>query len=488
MPQVYCEDFGRIPPQSPNVYSSATVNRLTETQNSVANPKLWAVLAIATVASFIFIAHIPGANGPEYWHWDWRHPNAVRFYPFFFAVSVLVFIAIRFWRMSARYLAIALLTLAALGLKVPAMVESQDGSAQAAIRAVVRNRFSNSYFSDAVRVNKDMQAGRLTVHDLIAGYPKFMPNLGNHTRIRAPGLLLVNLAIIRLCGSDLDLAATILGWSAAALAALVVPMVYLLLRALRRTKLEAFCGSAFYALCPAPAMFFVSVDAIYPAVTCALIILWINALRRKKPIYALAFGAALAATCFFTFNLLVLGLFLLAITAIPVYQTRYRDLPRIATLALVAVAVATFIVIYLAAYFLTGLNLIAIFKSALVNQAAFAQRSGRAGLFTAGWDLYDFALGTGFIGLLLAASYIISGKRRLIPILCLVQILFIACTQLLAVETARVWMFMIPLLMVPVGAELARWKWRHLVAVYLALAAISAVVAGNLQVLSTGLG
>ena len=44
--------------------------------------------------------------------------------------------------------------------------------------------------------------------------------------------------------------------------------------------------------------------------------------------------------------------------------------------------------------------------------------------------------------------------------LCVVQVLVVALTGLLQTETARVWAFMLPLWMVPVGLELARWTWR----------------------------
>ena len=48
-------------------------------------------------------------------------------------------------------------------------------------------------------------------------------------------------------------------------------------------------------------------------------------------------------------------------------------------------------------------------------------------------------------------------KLDWVVLLCLGQVLLVAVAGLIPTETARVWLFMLPLLMLPVGLELSRW-------------------------------
>ena len=56
-----------------------------------------------------------------------------------------------------------------------------------------------------------------------------------------------------------------------------------------------------------------------------------------------------------------------------------------------------------------------------------------------------------------------SGSRHdpslAMSLLFLFQILTVAVSGLLRTETARVWIFLLPLLMFPIGNELARWRF-----------------------------
>ena len=59
-------------------------------------------------------------------------------------------------------------------------------------------------------------------------------------------------------------------------------------------------------------------------------------------------------------------------------------------------------------------------------------------------------------------------------VLALAQLVLVAATGLLPGETARVWSFMFPLLMMPVGLELARWPMKARIACLTMLALITA--------------
>jgi hypothetical protein len=97
-------------------------------------------------------------------------------------------------------------------------------------------------------------------------------------------------------------------------------------------------------------------------------------------------------------------------------------------------------------------------------------------------DLYDFALGSGWISYILVGCSILSARENKrsgdfwIALLCVIQIVAVAVFGLLQTETARVWIFMLPLLVTPIGLELANWKpWKR-VAVYAALLLLTAAM------------
>jgi hypothetical protein len=87
----------------------------------------------------------------------------------------------------------------------------------------------------------------------------------------------------------------------------------------------------------------------------------------------------------------------------------------------------------------------------------------------------DFVLGAGWIALPLAAYALgraVRGTSRhllTVVLLCLAQPVVVALLGLIPTETARVWLFMLPLLMVPVGLTLARWNAAPRAAAYLCL-------------------
>jgi hypothetical protein len=58
---------------------------------------------------------------------------------------------------------------------------------------------------------------------------------------------------------------------------------------------------------------------------------------------------------------------------------------------------------------------------------------------------------------------------RVTALAALAAPIIVALTGLLAAETARVWIFLMPLVAFPAALELARWRLRERVAVYVLL-------------------
>ena len=64
--------------------------------------------------------------------------------------------------------------------------------------------------------------------------------------------------------------------------------------------------------------------------------------------------------------------------------------------------------------------------------------------------------------------------------LAVAQVGLVAVAGLIPVETARVWAFLLPLFLLPVGLELSQWPRAARVSVYVALWALTVLVGQNL--------
>jgi hypothetical protein len=80
------------------------------------------------------------------------------------------------------------------------------------------------------------------------------------------------------------------------------------------------------------------------------------------------------------------------------------------------------------------------------------------------FDLTDMALGTGWVCVILAIYWSLGAARNArgtrspgIVIVCWTQLVAVALSGDLRGETARVWIFLFPLLLLPAGLELAAW-------------------------------
>ena len=97
---------------------------------------------------------------------------------------------------------------------------------------------------------------------------------------------------------------------------------------------------------------------------------------------------------------------------------------------------------------------------------------GRPYHYTVFWDVYDFFLASGWLALGVLAAFLIRWKSGLaeksfrLPAFAaagLLGLLVVDLTGLLRAETARVWLFLQPLVIPLVGVELSAWRgpWRY---------------------------
>jgi hypothetical protein len=340
---------------------------------------------------------------------------------------------------------------------------------------IVEDRVDTSYWFDARSLVREHQHAA----SVLANYPALLPTLSLHSHEKPPGPVMFYFLLISLFGATSHVSAYLGAIVIALVTACGVPLVYLLAYDLLEDRPAAFLAACVFGLIPCMIALYPQFDTCYPAVVCAMSLLWLRAIR-GKPFFALALGVFCAATLFFVYNLIVMGTFLVGLAII---ESIYRGVTvrKVATASIIAAAAAC--LCYVLFWLFTRFNPIATFLAALKYQNYFNDAS----LHRSYWkmlpiDFYDFLYGSSrmlaFAALL--SLPIITHRRIQWRIrLCLGQIAIVALTGLLRGETARVWCFLTPLLAIPAGAVLVRWPLPWRLAFLAVLGTIMAVMVQN---------
>lgn len=447
---------------------------------TVARMKAVVVVATAGVLGTLVILHTPHLNGPWYWQWPWVRLDAPRLFPAMLLAAAPLFLAewIHGRDRSRDAIAVPLLMLSTLCLELTAAGQHRRVFNLDSVAEAVRDPIATSYFSDA----RDLAAQGVSFHELMSAHSKRMPRLRVHTRFKPPGLLLYHMAFIKVFGAT-RIAALAAGLVIALLATASVGATYLLILRLCADADAAFCGAAYLSLCPSLVLFLPQFDQIYPAVACALLGLWAAALARDRGAFAVGFGLVLALACFFSQMFLVLGIFLAGLTLPHVRKPGSGGLLRVARHALLALVAC--VSVYLLLWLATGYDPVSTYRVASRLLAGYSVRAERPYPIHVLFDLLDFSLGSGWISVPLVAFFLVGrarwpGYARFVALLALAQILLTAALGIVPAETARTWMLMLPLLMMPIGLELAGWTPRMRLVAYGALWFVLVAVAQNM--------
>lgn len=432
------------------------------------------VAAIAILLTLLAFVQMPGLNGPWYWQWMYRRVPLLDNLPFILLASFPALAAI--WLYPRRINAgvgLFLLALSLFAMQFACARRADDPWALGRLTTLLGDTVNNSYFRSAGILIED---GHPDQPHWLANYPSLMNTLYLHAKNKPPGLVLLHFPIIHRLGFN-PLAATVSGLYMAILVPLSVPATYLLLRTLTHDRTASFLGTAILPFTPGILFFFPYWDPFFPVFTAALVVPWARAVDTGRPLYAILFGLALAVAIFFTFNLLVLGVFLAGYALYNLFLSPSRP-TLLKLLRLTALSLLTLTAAYFVFHLLTGYNPLLTLQAGIANQheleGTFLKRPFPAAI---PFDLFDFLLGTGWVCTLTLAFFLRDQFRApdwrspglQATLLFLAQLLIVACTGLLSVETARVWTFLIPLFLVPTSLEIARWQPRDRLVIYLSL-------------------
>jgi hypothetical protein len=466
---------GTIEPSSPTVRRRSTLT-------------LAAALLIAAVMIGLTIGHVHGVNGPWYWTWPWRRLNAWSLYPVMALASAPFFLAqwIYHRRPIEARRAVFLLMLATFCLQLAAIGQQPLGIRRVA--ELVENPNITSYYS-AAKVFVNQQRQGVAMSDWLQLYPDLLQFMRVHARFKPPGLVLFYVAIIHLFGEG-TVGAMVGGVLIGAGSTLAIPATHRLIRTLGRDEHAAFCGASFIALCPSLVLFLPQYDQLYPALAVLLLLGWVASLRVGSDARAVGFGLLLTLATFMSYLLLVVG-FSMAVYTI-LYIAREGRSGLLKTLRAAILAIATICACYFFLWVCLGFDPIATFRSITYLQEKDLIHLSRPWPLHIIWDLYDFALGSGWISYVLAGTLMLFGLRTLtsearsLVLIGLSQIAVVAAASFLPGESARLWMPLLPFLMPATGFELARRPVGHRIAVYTALLVITCAVGQNMIFLNLG--
>jgi len=227
-------------------------------------------------------------------------------------------------------------------------------------------------------------------------------------------------------------------------------------------------------------------DQVYPLLAMLTVLTWVKALRGSRRC-AIWLGITLFVATFFAYNLLATGAFLALHAGYFLWRQRTRPEAWKRLFGVACIALGVPVVLYLALWFFTGFNPWHSFVHAVRAQndlPAMRYRSWLDGLVFAP---YDFFLGSGMLVvplLLLFARRLATGfdwsrSDQVLSLIALATILIVDLSGLLRAETARVWLFLQPFVIVPASSELVRLG-RGRIAVFVLQWFIAAVLLCNM--------
>ena len=452
-------------------------------QEKLFRGKIVGLIVVCGLFILLVSFHVPGVNGPAYWMWSWRRLNGIPLFPSAI-LGLLPFLLAQ--GVNARNhkqtgLSIGLLMMSSLLLQLIFLAVQSVPLSLDRLARIVESPGATSYFTDAAKLSL---SGLTSQRHWMQYFPSLQPYFAIHSTNKPPGPILYYLLVIQYFGVTAR-AAWVAGLGVGVLSVLAIPATYRMLRQLLGDHSRAFCGASFLSLCPAFVLFFPELDPFYGVLTCLLILAWHDAMvtRHRIPLVLFALIASLAF--FMSYSMMVLGFFLIGYAMMQPHHPHQWEIfgKKVLFIGLIVVSVYGFL------YAATGFNALRSFKVAFFLARKQTLVLGRGFPHTIPYDFLDFALGSGWLGILLACYYFVpfpkEGLKRWSPegrlsFLSVLQIGVVGMLALLPGETARVWLFMLPLLMIPVGCELATWSLRARCTAYVALWAISVVVCQNM--------
>ncbi|MBX3423714.1 MAG: hypothetical protein KF752_19325 [Pirellulaceae bacterium] len=456
-------------PKKPSVSrSNGDRQQLLEWFTAVLGIKGWLLLAIAALMFSLTIRHTPGVNGPYYWTWPWRELSTSQW--LVMLLCALPAVAMIWLFRNSRLSNTAMLLgwmLAALSLKLGCVWSQATPIGWSYLRDVTLSPDATSYYYDAARIVHTIRtddAPRLLwlqhYDELVRTPPPHGFHL--HTMTKPAGPLGFYVALVLLLGfgptSMLICSLTLIG-----LSLLSIPAVYWCIERMTERPECGLMAASLLALTPGYLLFPTKFDPLWVGLGAITVGIWHQALVRNSHFYSLLLAIPLGLILFVGFQQLTLGLFMALLPAIVLsdrpWMDRYVSAVRLGAPPIIVIIVVDWIVNTFLGYSswrVFQANLFA--QSKLMEQPMLAARRAP---WTAGWDVYDFALGSGWILAIVFVMGLVNSQleRRVRQFGWAAGALLavIAVLALIPAETARCWLFLAVAPLVIVAAEVNSW-------------------------------
>ncbi len=417
-------------------------------------------VAVGIVFAILVAAHVPGVNGPDYWQWAWQRRSDVVLLVFFFLVAASPALVAQ--RVRSRAGMLALLGLSVILLQFTGNQLQPRDHGVARIDRLAHDQLQTSYYTVAESI------ARAKDIDWLGQYDQLLRLAPQHATTKPPGPVAFYLALIRLAGPMH--APLVIAMAISLLSACAVVAMWWMARTISGDDDVALQAATLLALAPSMTLFFLYLDPVYPLFSCALLATWWKATRRS----AVLFGLILFAATMTSYTLLVLGVALAGMT-----------LPRLrqrVTWELVGIALGVALAAHVLFALVTGFNPLSGFRTALAMQAYQLPLLHRPWPRTIPFDLLDFLLGAGWVPLAPAVLWV--ARRRDVTVWMLLTPLVVALTGLIQAETARVWSFLLPLLLFPAACELRQWSRLQRLAVHGSMLVVLVALYANMVFLA----
>jgi hypothetical protein len=328
------------------------------------------------------------------------------------------------------------------------------------VREIVASPRATSYFTDAMGIQRPLE---WLGHFQNAA-------LALHSKTHPPGPILFYYLFFKLLGPSMG--ALVGGCAVGLMASAGVLVIYTLAGLWTSDQRTRLIASAFYALLPALTVFFPEFDQAYPILSMLLILFWVRAVRASPEVsrYMFYLGVVLFVATFFAYNLLMVGIFMAYYGLYWLWCEKWTWSAQATFLRTSGIALGVYAGLHAVLWLVCGYNPLACFRHAISNQATLAAHMNRPYVPFVVLDPYDFFMGAGIIALPILLLHLYRILRQLdaqrtdvaLTLIGLGTILTVDLSGLLRGETARVWLFLQPLLVVPVALELSRLSrpWR----------------------------
>jgi hypothetical protein len=422
--------------------------------------------AVFVVGVFLQRTPLNGSLKLTGWEWPWRNDiELLRVVVFLLAPFSMIHYALRKSEKepdSRLSICLGILALGNFLLQVMGILTDPRG--WGLIQQIVLSPNSTSYFTDASHI-----------HGLAAWLRNFdHATLGFHSSTHPPGPILFYYLFFASFGSPKG--ALLGGCAVGLMASLGVCVMYVFAGLWTENRHTRIVASAFYALLPSLTVFFPEMDQIYPILSMLLILFWCRSLdSRHSPAREAAFaGLILSATILFAYNLLTVGVFLCCYSLYGAWRQGWSKSSWVQLARSSGIVAGVCAGAYTLLWLTTGYNPIASFLNALSNQAVYDATFARSNALFSLFDPYDFFLGAGMLALPLVLFQLIRILKDFdlrqnevaLSLIGLASIATVDLTGVLRGEAARVWMFLMPLLVVPVALELSRFEQRWRTAIF----------------------